>query len=696
MEAYPPDRIRNVALLGHSGAGKTTLAEALLHHAGALARPGRVEDGTTVCDFEPEEVRHGVSLALALAPFELTVDLPGQPATRTKVNLLDVPGSADFAGEATAALAAADLAVLVVSAVDGVEVGTRQLWERAAELRLPRMIFVNKLERDRADFDVTLDALREAFGAGVAPLELPLGEAHDFSGVVDLLTDTAFRYAPGDPVGTAEPVPDDMAHHEHAVHDALVEGIVVGDDALLERYLEGEVPSYDELEGVLADGVARALTFPVLCGSAIGPVGVDRLARLIVELGPSPLARPPVRVTAGDTEVEVAPDPAGDPLAVVFRTIADPYVGHVSLMRVLSGTIRPDDHLVNSRSGADERLHALFTLRGKEQVPVDALVAGDLGAVAKLTGTATGDTLAPRHLPVHAPLPAPPEPVMAVGIAPRTTTDDDRLATALHRLCEEDPSLRVERVAETSQTLLRGLGETHLAVTLERLARRFAVEVVTEEVRVAYRETPAGTAEAEGRYKKQSGGHGQFGVARVRVEPLPRGAGFEFVDAVVGGAIPRNLVPAVERGVEEAMASGGLHGHPVTDVRVTCLDGKHHTVDSSEMSFKMAGALAFREALAASGSVVLEPVSLVEVTAPVDLLGEVMGDLNARRGRVQGTEALDGAQRVSAFVPTSELGRYAVDLRSLSGGRAAFRTRHDHHDPVPEHLVAARDQDAGR
>jgi len=669
--------VRNVALVGHGGAGKTTLTEALLHHAGGINRMGRVEDGTTVSDFEPEEVKRGLSLSLSLAVVEL-----GQH----KLNLLDTPGYADFVGDAAAALRVADLAVFVVSAIEGVEVQTEVLWRMAADLGLPRMVFINKLDRERASFERTLESLRSSLGAGVAPLELPIGEEAAFRGIADLLTDTAFLYDGGSR-STGE-IPDDMADAEATVHDALVEGIVVADDDLLERYLEGEVPSVEELERCLAHGVAEGSVFPVVCGSATTGIGIDRLADLICEIGPSPADRPPVPVQAGDELVEVACDPDGDCLAFVFDTVADPYVGHVSLFKVLSGTLRPDDHLVNSRTGNDERLHNLFTLRGKEHLDVKEVPAGDIAAVAKLTTTATGDTLAPRSTPVVVEPLSPPEPVLSTAIKPRSQADEDKLAGALHRLVEEDPALRVRRDDETHQTLLSGLGETHLAVSLERLARKFGVDVDTEPVRVPFRETITAEADAEGKYKKQSGGHGQFGVAHIRVEPLDRGAGFEFVDRIVGGAIPRQFIPAVEKGVAEAMAGGGVHGYPVVDVRVTCDDGKYHAVDSSEMSFKMAGSLGFKEALGKAAPVLLEPVSLLEVEVPEQLQGDVMGDLNARRGRVQGTEAVGGGfQRITALVPTSELLRYAIDLRSLTGGRGRFTATHDHYDPVPTHLV---------
>jgi elongation factor G len=678
LKRFPPEQIRNVALVGHGGSGKTTLAEALLHCAGAITRVGRVEDGTTVTDFDPEEQKRGLSLSLSLAPFEWKDH---------KVNLIDCPGYADFVGDVQAALRVADLAVFVVSAVEGVEVQTYATWKIAAQLGVPRMVFVNKLDRERANFERTLDDLRDRFGAGVAPLELPIGEETSFRGVADLLTDTAYFYDGG--TATHGDVPDDLAELEHQVHDNLVEGIVVADDELLERYLGGAEISADELERTLAKGVAEASVFPVVVGSATNTIAIDRLADFICEIGPSPADRPPVPVKAGDTEVDVAPDPNGDSLAFVFKTIADPYVGHISLFKVLSGTVRPDDHLSNSRTGGDERLHGLFTLRGKEQVQLTEVPAGDLGAVAKLAATATGDTLAPKGKPVTVEPIASPAPVLATAILARTQADEDKLANALHRLQEEDPSLVIERSEETKQTIMRGTGETHLQITLEKLARKFGVDVDTDDVRVPYRETINGSAQnIEGKHKKQSGGHGQFGVAVINVEPLPRGEGFQFVDKIVGGAIARGYIPAVQKGIEETMASGGVYGHPIVDVKVELVDGKQHAVDSSEMAFKIAGRLAIREAMAKADPVLLEPISMLEVTVPSEYQGDVMGDLNARRGRVQGTEtAGDGEQTVTALVPTSEILRYAIDLRSLTGGRGRFTATHDHYDVLPSHLV---------
>jgi elongation factor G len=678
VKSFPPAKIRNVALVGHGGAGKTSLAEALLFCGGAISRMGRVEDGTTTTDFDPEEVRRHLSLSLSLAPFE---------HDGFKINLLDAPGYADFVGDVRTALQVADLAVVVVSAVEGVEVQTEVAWRIAVELNLPRMFFVNKLDRDRASFDRTLDQLRDRFGAGVAPLELPIGEEASFRGIADLLTDTAVLYD-GGPNPTVTDIPDDMAEREHQVRDNLVEGIVVADDDLMMRYLDGDPISPKELEDTLAKGVAEASVFPVACGSATKLVGIDRLAQLVVEVGPSPLDRPPVTVEAPGGPTEVAPDPAGQPLAFVYRTLADPYVGKVSFLKVLSGTIRPDTTLTNPRTHTDERLHHLFTMRGKEQDGLGELPAGDIGAVAKLSNTATGDTLAPKGTPVTIAAPEPLSPVLTIAIQPKSKGDEDKLMTSLHRLQDEDQNLYVRRDDETHQTLLSGMGDTHLSIVTERLQRKFGVEVVTEDVRVPYRETITGSAEAEGKYKKQTGGHGQFGVAFLKVQPKERGGGFEFIDKIVGGAIPRQFIPAVEKGVLETMSTAGVFGYPVVDVAVTVFDGKFHPVDSSEMSFKMAGSLGFKEAMAKAGPVLLEPISMLEVTVPATSQGDVMGDLNSRRGRVQGTEvAGEGEQTITALVPTSEILRYAIDLRSLTGGRGRFTVRHDHYDVLPAHLV---------
>lgn len=685
MAAVPTDRIRNVVLLGHSGAGSTALAEALLVRAGALTRRagGGANQGANLLDTDPEATKRQMSLSLHMAPFRWTAT----DGLEYQVNLLDTPGYPDFVGAVEAALSVADLAVLVVSAVDGVEVQSELLWQRAGRLGVPRLVFVTKEDKERADFHAVVQQLRDTLGGHVVPLELPLGEARSLHGVADVLSEQAFEYEPGGTHHT-EAMPAEIVAEEHALHDQLVEEIVAGDDEQLERYLSGEVPSVADLERALRHEVLDGEEVPVLLGSAVTGVGIDRLADFLCELGPSPADRP-VTVHAGDQQVPVAPDPAGQPLVHVFATVADPFVGQLSLFKVLSGTVRADQHLVNVRSGADERFHTMFRLCGRQQTPVDTVVAGDIAAVARLASTRSFDTLAPKGSPVRVPAPVLPEAQLSVALLPRTQADDDKLSGALAKLALEDPVLRVERVDETHQTLLCGLGDAHLAVTLERLQRLFGVNVDTEAVKVPYRETIAGHAEVEGKVKKQSGGHGQFAVTNLRVSPRARGAGVEFVDSVVGGAIPRNLIPAVERGVDEGLAAGGPHGFPVIDVRVECVDGKYHSVDSSEMAFRTAAMLGVKEALAAAGSLVLEPVSLLRVRVPAWQQGDVMSDISARRGRVMGTEQTDdGHSEVLAHVPTSEVLRYAVDLRSITAGRGSFTIAHDHYDVLPDSLVA--------
>jgi elongation factor G len=568
-----------------------------------------------------------------------------------------------------AALHAADIAVFVVSAVEGVEVQTEIAWKLAEARGIPRAVFLNKLDRERASFERTIDDLKAKFGAGIAPLQLPIGEESSLSGVVELLNDVAVTYD-GDGKGSEGPVPSDMEAEEHSVHDALIEGIVVADDDLMERYLADEKIEYDELAKTLAAGVAQGTVFPVLCGSAAKLVGVDRLLKFLVEEAPAPQTTD------------------GADAALVFKTIVDPYVGRVNLFKVLQGTVKHDEVLANGRTRGDERLHQLFTLRGKEQDTVNEVAAGDIAAVAKLSDTATGDVLAVKGTEIEAAPLEIPQPTLAIAIHPKSKGDEDKLATALHRLQDEDMALRIERNAETHQTLLHGMGETHLSIAIEKLSRKFGVEIETEDVRVPYRETVTGSAEAEGKIKKQTGGHGQFAVAWLRVEPVERGGGLEFVDSIVGGVIPRQYIPAVEKGIHETVEHGGALGFPVVDVKVTCFDGKHHPVDSSEMAFKTAASLGMKEALQKAGPLLLEPISELVIVVPEANQGDVMGDLNSKRGRIQGTAPIgNGEVEVSASVPTSEILRYAIDLRSMTGGRGRFTATFSHYDPVPSHLV---------
>jgi elongation factor G len=671
------DRIRNVALVGHNSSGKTSLAEALLAEAGAIARQGTIEKATTALDRDPEEQARQQSISLGVASFDWNDH---------RINLIDTPGYADFRGEALLGMTVADLAVFVIDGVAGVQSQDEVLWRHATDMGLPRMIFVNKLDRERSSFDRTLAQVREVFGSHADPTELPIGEESSFHGVTDVLTHHAFVYDSGH----AEPVdvPADLVEAERAEHEHLVEDVIELDDELLEQYLSGTEPTPEQLEHLLHEAVDRGLAFPVLCGSATASIGADQLADFICRVGPAPGDRGPTLVSAADRTVGVGPDPDAQPLAVVFKTTIDEFLGQISMLKVVSGTIRADDVLINTRSGTKERLHNLVTLVGGSQTHIDTATAGDIVAVTKLADTRTGDTLAPDGTPVKVPVPALPRPVYGVAIAAAKQSDEDRLATTLHRLLVEDPTLAVHHDDTTGQTVLSGGGETHVRVALSRIERA-GVKLDVDDVRVAYRSRLAAGVEVEGKHKKQSGGHGQFGVATVRFEPLPLGSGFRFDSEVTGGAIPKNLIPAIGAGIEDAMARGAGGDFPIVDLRAVCTGGKHHAVDSSEMSFKMAGSLALREAVAKVGVEVLEPVSDIEVRVPASLQGDVLGDLTSRRAQVLGTDTDEtGVTTVQAIVPTAEILRYAIDLRSLSGGSGSFTVDHHGYQPLPPNLAA--------
>jgi elongation factor G len=677
MNTYDAANIRNVLLVGHGGAGKTTLLESMVFTSGATTRMGSVEDGNTVSDFEAEEVKKGISVSLAMAPVEWT---------GVKINVLDAPGYADFIGDVRTAIQAVDAVIIVVSAVDGVEVQTGVAWELAVEAGLPRAIVINKMDRERASFERTLEQLVQSFGTQVAPLELPLGEEHDFEGTADLLHRKAYR---GGPRGTEGEWPDDISGKADPYREKLMEAVAESDDTLIEKYLEqGELAEDEIVNGVKA-GFANATIAPVLVASAAAPIGVDRLLSFIAEEFPSPVDRGAIGVAKKDgSGAERAPDPKGPLTALVFKTISDPYVGHITMFRVFSGTMRPDSSVFNATKGGEERLGQLFALRGKEHDAVAEVPAGDIAAVAKLSHTTTGDTFSTKDDPVQVPAVEMPEPLLAYAIEPKTKGDEDKLSVALSRLREEDPTLRVERSDETHETVVYGMGEAHLDVTMERMKRKFGVEVSTAPAKIAYRETIKKAAKGLGRHVKQTGGHGQYAICNIEIEPLPRGGGFEFVDKIFGGAIPNQFIPSVEKGVVKAMSQGVVSGNPMVDVRCTLVDGKFHAVDSSDMAFQLAGSLALREAAQAAGVVLLEPIVEVEVVAPEDSTGDIMGDLNSKRAKIQGMESAGaGKQRIKALVPQAEVARYAIDLRSLTGGRAAFTMRSSHYEEVPSHLA---------
>jgi elongation factor G len=687
---------RTVALVGGAGSGKTTLAEALLYRAGSITRVGTVENGSTVCDHEPEEIARGTTLGLSLAYLSWT----GPDGVEHAMTLADTPGHPDFVGGVDTALSVADVALVVVSAVDGVTAGTRATWAAVEAAGVPRIVVITQEDKARADFHRVLAQLHAEFGDHLWALELPLGEEQGFRAIADVLSEQALVY---DDAGRHhdEPLPAEAQAEEHRMHLDVTEEIVSHDDEQLEAYLDGREPSPGDLERTFAREVASGEAVPVIVCSGVTGTGVDRVADLLCRLAPSALERDARIVVGGSpgggagssgsgggAELPVAPNPDGETLVHVFRTVADPFVGQVSMLRVLSGVLRPSDRLHNATTGADERIHGLFRLRGAEHLPADVLRAGEVGAVAKLTGSPTGTLLWSRPTGTARPAPLPRRaPVFAVSLEPATQSDDEKLSAALARLVAEDPTLVIDRAG--GATILRGLGETHLAVAVERLARVFGVHVNTGPAPVAYRETIAGTAEVEGKLKKQSGGHGQFAVVQLRVSPLPSGEGFEFVDSVVGGAVPRTYIPAVEKGARDALAAGGLEGHPVVDVRVELLGGKAHSVDSSEMAFRTAASIGVKAALAEAGTVVLEPVSSVTVTVPADLQGTVLTDLSGRRGRVSATEsAADGRVRVLASVPEAELRRYVLDLRSMTGGQAELTITPDHYAKAPNHVGA--------
>lgn len=649
LREIPTARVRNVVLLGHGGTGKTTLAEAMLTAAGTGDGRGGI------LDFEPEERDRDHSLSLA------TASLLWQDH---KINLLDAPGTPEAIGDAYPALHAADLAVFVVDASAGIQPQHDQLWAACASLGLPRCVFLNKLDRENAAYEQCVDALRERYGNAIAPVQMPIGAEQAFTGVISLLH-------PGD-------APDEYRDQAGQGREALIEAIVELDDELLERYLEGEAPDDAELVSCCKRSIAACEFFPVLCGSATLGIGVALLADFIVEQGPSPADR----ATAGGISVD-------GPLAIyVAKTLSDPYVGRINLLRVLSGHLSQDDVATVSRTGSSVRLHQLFTLRGKDQTPVTEVPAGDLVAVAKLDDVLTGDTLLGKEGALKLdPVPLP-EPFHRVAVAAASSKDEDKLSTSLARLAEEDPALRVERDADTSQVVLRAYGPGHVDVAIARLRRKFGVSVRPVPLRLSYRETLKTAGKAIGRHVKQSGGHGQYGIAHIEVEPLPRGGGFEFEDRIVGGVIPNQYIPSVEKGIREAMAQGILAGYPVVDVKVRLVDGKHHSVDSSQVAFEVAGSLAFRNAAEQAGVTLLEPVMEVAVTVPDELTGDVMGDITSRRGRIQGTEPAGGGRTtVRAIVPEAELLFYTAELRSLTSGAGAVTMRYDHHEECPDHVA---------
>ncbi len=679
-----PDKVRNIALVGHGSSGKTTLAEAMLFVSGAINRMGSVEKGTTTLDYEPEEIERGISLGLSVA----TLDWKG-----TRVNIIDSPGAGEFSGDARSALRAADLALFAVSAVDGVEVQTETLWRVAEEEGIPRAFVVTKLDRERADYERVLDELRTSFGKSVAPIQVPIGSEENLRGLVRVASERAYEYKSGSPTSIQIDLPDEVADLVHAAHTGLIESIVETDDAMMEAYFEGNEPTREQIVDTIHHGIVAGEIHPVLVTSAERLVGIDTLLEFILDYGPNPLERTLPPLQDGDA-LDITED--GPVLAYVFKTISDPFVGRISLFRIYSGTVKADQELELARGGK-VRLHNLFKLQGKDHNDVADLPIGGIGAVAKVENLQPGDTLRSPGLNAVIEPVSFPRPVAELAIAPHSHHDDEKMSTALHRIEESDPTISVSRRTETNETILAGLGDTHLDVTLARIKRMFGVEIDSTIPKVPYRESIMATAEAEGKHKKQSGGRGQFGVATVKFSPLPRGSGYEFIDSIKGGAIPRGLIPAVDKGIREALERGIVAGYPVVDVAAELLDGKFHAVDSDEMSFRMAGIQAVRTAGNRLQPVLLEPIMKVAVTVPEDHLGDVMGDINSKRGKVLGMEGEGTLRTVRAEVPMAEMQQYAAELRSLTSGRGTFELEFDHYEEVPHNeaqaVIAARSSD---
>ena len=689
MKNYSIDKLRNVALVSHSGAGKTSLAEAMLFVSKGINRLGRVDDGTSTLDYDPEEVKRQISINLSMAPIEWKDH---------KINILDTPGYFDFVGDVTAALRVADTALIVVCASAGVEVGTEKAWDMTEQNNIPRMIYINKIERENANFDRVVEQLRSMFGQKIVPVQIPIGTADSYRGHIDLIQQKAYLWD-GNSV-TVGDIPAEMADDVEMARDALIEAVSVTDDELMMKYLEGEAVTDQEVEAALAVGTRTGDVVPVFCGSASANVGVSELLDYCIKCAPSPKERIDVGIdTKSGDEVEISPE--GDKLcALVFKTLADPYVGKLTLFKVLSGTMKSDSTVHNLSAGRDERVGQLFVIKGKENIPVTQISAGDIGAVAKLQETNTNDVLTVKGATVKPKGIEFPQSVMTMAVQPLAKGDEDKIGNGLARLAEEDPTFKVEKSAETSEILISGLGDLHLEIMCSRLHSKFGAEVELSTPSIPYRETIRGSVKVEGKHKKQSGGRGQYGHVWLEISP---GSGegddeLEFVDNIFGGAVPRQYIPAVEKGIRETMEEGIIAGYPIVNLKVSLYDGSYHSVDSSEMAFKIAASMALKKGFADANPVLLEPILNVKIVVPESFMGDVMGDLNKKRGKILGMEPQGGNQVIRAQVPMSEMFKYAIDLRSITQGRGSFTTEFSHYEEVPqniaEDIIAARQKEA--
>ena len=666
--------IRNVVLLSHQGAGNTSLAESMLFTSGSIQRLGKVEDGTTTSDYDPLEIERNMGINLSLLPLEWR---------ETKVNLLDTPGYADFASEVKSGLRVAEGAIIVVCAASGVEVGTEQMWLEVEKLRLPCLILVNKMDRDNADFYNILEEIQGKLGSKCLPVQLPIGSQNDFQGIVDLVTMKGYSSSPRKEID----VPSALEERAASFREKLIEAAVEVDDELIAKYLEGETLSDEEILRTIKRALESGNLVPVFAGSALRSIGTEPLLDAVCNYLPSPEEKGTIVATdlSGNKE-EIKPSVESPFTSLVFKTTADPYVGKLSYFRVYSGVFSSNSQVWNANKGVTERIGQLFTILGKNQQPVSQLAAGDIGAVARLSLTAVGDTLCTtEHKVVLADIDFP-KPTFSMAVQPQTKADLDKMSTVLSRICEEDPSLQLRRETDTNESIMSGLGDTHLEVVKEKMRRKFGVYVKLEPPSVPYRESISVSTKAEYKHKKQSGGHGQYGHVLLELEPLPRQSGFEFNVKIFGGAIPKNYIPAVEKGVNEAKLEGILAGYPVADVKVTLYDGSFHSVDSSDIAFKIAGAMALKKGLSQGQPVLLEPIMSLTITVPEAYTGDVISDLNTKRGHVLGMSPDNGKNIITAQAPYAELLRYAIDLRSMTQGRGSFTMEPDHYDEAPSHI----------
>lgn len=680
MAKYESKSLRNLAIVGHGGTGKTSLCESFLFVSGKNERLGRVDDGSSTMDYEPEEQKRRVSISSAANFIEWE---------KHKINIIDTPGDSNFAFDIKCSMSVVENAIVVIDAVGGVEFQTQKVWELADEFKLPRIVFINRMDRERADFTKSLESIKSKFAKKVTPVCLPIGAENKFNGIVDLIGFKAYLFSDNKGTGKAIDIPAEMMDEVKSLRGTMVEDIAEADDELMNKYLEAGELSPEELKQGLKKGVCSGSLIPVVCGSSIKGIGISLLMDLIVGSLASPVDRSPVKgkKPGSDTVEERKPSEDEPFSAIVFKTIADPYAGRLTLFRVYSGKLNPDSSIYNSTKKITEKFGHIFFLEGKNQKQAEGLIPGDIAGVAKLKETITGDTLCNEKTPIIFNRVAVPLPIMSFAIEPKTRGDEDKLASSIHRLTEEDPTIVFSRNVQTREMILSGMGQVHIEVNIEKMKRKFGVEVNLNTPKIPYKETIKGKTNIQGKYKKQSGGRGQFGDCWIDIEPKPRGGGFEFADKIVGGVIPNNYRPAVEKGIVEAAAKGVLAGYPVVDFKISLVDGSYHTVDSSEMAFKIAGSMAFQKGVMDCQPILLEPIVNIDIEIPEEYMGDVIGDLNSRRGRVQGMDTNGSNQIIKGQVPLAEILKYAPDLRSMTSGRGNFTYTDSHYEEVPAYIA---------